>query len=101
VRSAAESYRENLWATQLYHVEVWIEKEALLGVIEAICEHDFFGVFRVISMLTRQVGLRRELNFRRRRIIATAAMLACHPSKWATLDRAIMAYATCARKFRT
>jgi hypothetical protein len=27
-----------VWATQRHHVEVWIEKEALLGVIEAICE---------------------------------------------------------------
>jgi hypothetical protein len=38
IRSAAESYREDLWLRQYHHVEVWIEKEALLGIIEDICE---------------------------------------------------------------
>jgi hypothetical protein len=33
----AEVYREDLWAGQRYRPEVWIEKEALLGVIESIC----------------------------------------------------------------
>lgn len=34
----AEQYAENLWATQPRHVEVWIEKDALIGVIENVCE---------------------------------------------------------------
>jgi hypothetical protein len=38
IRSVARSYREDLWLKQRHHVEVWIEKEALVGVIEAICE---------------------------------------------------------------
>jgi hypothetical protein len=37
IRSAVRSYRENVWEQQPYHVEVWIEKEALIGVIEDIC----------------------------------------------------------------
>jgi len=37
ISSAAASYRENLWKGQKYRPEVWIEKEALLGVIEDIC----------------------------------------------------------------
>ena len=38
--SAARSYREDLWAGQTYRPEVWIEKDALLGVIEDVCtEH--------------------------------------------------------------
>jgi hypothetical protein len=37
ISSAAESYREDLWAEQRYRPEVWIEKDALIGVIEAIC----------------------------------------------------------------
>ena len=32
------SYRIDKWANQKYHVEVWIEKEALAGVIEGICK---------------------------------------------------------------
>jgi hypothetical protein len=37
ISSAAESYREDLWRGQKYRPEVWIEKDALLGVIEAVC----------------------------------------------------------------
>jgi hypothetical protein len=35
--SAAHSYREDPWAEQQYRPEVWIEKDALLGVIEGVC----------------------------------------------------------------
>lgn len=33
IRSAAHSYRLDKWADQKYYVEVWVEKEALAGVI--------------------------------------------------------------------
>lgn len=36
-RKLAENYIEDLWATQPCHVEVWIEKDALVGVIEPVC----------------------------------------------------------------
>lgn len=36
IDSAAYSYREDLWANQDYYPEVWVEKEALAGVIERI-----------------------------------------------------------------
>lgn len=35
--SLARHYREDLWRTQPTHVEVWVEKDALLGVIEKAC----------------------------------------------------------------
>ena len=35
--SAAGSYRRDLWATQPVRPEVWIEKNALAGVIDSIC----------------------------------------------------------------
>ena len=38
IESAAESYHRDLWDGQKNHVEVWIEKDALLGVIEGVCE---------------------------------------------------------------
>lgn len=38
IKSAAHSYKEDLWAKQPVRVEVWIEKDALLGVIEPACE---------------------------------------------------------------
>lgn len=37
LRSAAASYLEDRWETQTARVEVWIEKDALVGVIEGVC----------------------------------------------------------------
>lgn len=37
LHSAAEGYRHDLWATQDLRIEVWIEKDALAGVIEPVC----------------------------------------------------------------
>ncbi len=37
VESAAASYRIDVWAGQPYRPEVWIEKDALVGVIEGVC----------------------------------------------------------------
>jgi len=37
VESAASSYGLNLWEGQDKRVEVWIEKDALIGVIERVC----------------------------------------------------------------
>lgn len=37
VSSAAASYRVDLWANQKHRPEVWIEKDALVGVIEGVC----------------------------------------------------------------
>jgi hypothetical protein len=40
VRGAAEQFRVDKWATQEYRPEVWIEKDALVGVIEGICQEN-------------------------------------------------------------
>ncbi len=37
IGAVSRQYREDLWATQKARVEVWIEKDALLGVIEGVC----------------------------------------------------------------
>lgn len=37
VRACANQYTVDLWAEQGTHVEVWVEKEALLGIIEPVC----------------------------------------------------------------
>lgn len=37
VRACAQQFRFDLWSNQDYYCEVWIEKEALVGVIEGIC----------------------------------------------------------------
>jgi hypothetical protein len=41
VASAANQYRINLWDTQPQYVEVWVEKDALIGIIEQVAKrHD-------------------------------------------------------------
>jgi len=37
IKSAAESFRIDKWATQKHRIEVWIEKDALVGVLDAVC----------------------------------------------------------------
>jgi hypothetical protein len=37
VKAAAEQFRIDKWARQDYRPEVWIEKDALIGVIEDVC----------------------------------------------------------------
>lgn len=37
VETIALGYREDVWRTQPHRVEVWIEKDALAGVLEACC----------------------------------------------------------------
>jgi hypothetical protein len=37
VAACATQFRHDAWDDQPYHVEVWIEKDALVGVIEGVC----------------------------------------------------------------
>lgn len=46
IRAARSSYREDKWKNQLNRLEVWVEKDALIGVIEGVCnryEVDYFA----------------------------------------------------------
>ncbi len=38
VGACADQYREDVWASQPYRPEVWVEKDALTGVIEGVSE---------------------------------------------------------------
>lgn len=38
IDACASQFRYDLWSTQTYRVEVWIEKDALAGVIAGVCE---------------------------------------------------------------
>ena len=40
IRACAEQFRLDHWAGQEYRPEVWIEKDALVGVIESVCERN-------------------------------------------------------------
>lgn len=48
IDGAAQQYRENVWHRQSYQPEVWVEKDALLGVISNVCTQ-----FRVPYFSTR------------------------------------------------
>jgi len=41
IKSCANGFTLDLWEDQDYMVEVWIEKQALIGVIEAVCNELF------------------------------------------------------------
>lgn len=46
IRAARSGYARDLWRTQEWRPEVWIEKDALVGVVEGICSRlrvDFFA----------------------------------------------------------
>lgn len=38
VKACAEQFRVDMWGGQPYRPEVWIEKDALIGVIEPVCQ---------------------------------------------------------------
>lgn len=38
LKAVAEQYQENPWRNQMARPEVWIEKDALVGVIEGVCK---------------------------------------------------------------
>lgn len=38
VASAAEQFRIDIWKTQKYRVECWVEKDALVGIMEVACD---------------------------------------------------------------
>lgn len=38
VSACAKQFRVNMWDTQPYYVEAWVEKDALVGVVESACD---------------------------------------------------------------
>ncbi len=40
IDSSADAYMRDYWEDQAYYIEVWIEKEALIGVIERECRNN-------------------------------------------------------------
>lgn len=45
VESCAEQFRYDIWADQKFRPEVWIEKDALIGVIEDVCRKNDVNFF--------------------------------------------------------
>jgi hypothetical protein len=45
IDASARSYRLSKWANQPYRIEVWIEKDALVGVLEQACPREDIAYF--------------------------------------------------------
>jgi hypothetical protein len=66
IDSAAQSYRLDKWADQPRRVEVWVEKEALAGVVERVAgEHDVdgFSCRGYVSQSEQWAAARRMLGY--------------------------------------
>jgi len=66
LRSAAYSYQRDKWADQENAVEVWIEKEALIGIIERTCrKYDvaYFACRGYVSQSEMWAASQRFLNY--------------------------------------
>jgi hypothetical protein len=62
IRSEVEYYAEDLWKDQRFRPEVWVEKDALIGVVAAECERwrvPYFSTRGYVGQLpAREAGLR-------------------------------------------
>lgn len=68
LRGAALGYRRDVWADQPYRVEVWIEKQALTGILMRPCEEldvPYFACRGYVSQSEqREAGMRAIHNYR-------------------------------------
>jgi hypothetical protein len=90
IGSAAHSYREDLWAGQIYRPEVWIEKDALLGVIEGVCTEyrvPYFAHRGNNSQTLQYEAGRRFAEFLSQGLIPVVLHLADHDPKGIDMTR--------------
>jgi len=69
IEACAKQYRIDKWAQQQYRVECWIEKDALVGVIEGVCNDldiDFFSCRGYTSQSEMWVAAMRLEKYRRK-----------------------------------
>lgn len=77
----ANQYAEDLWGDQPEYVEVWIEKDALTGVIEPVCQHlrvPYFACRGYVSQSELYDAARRLRNIVRSGKRATVLHLGDH-----------------------
>jgi len=68
IRACANQYRVDKWADQTYRPRVWIEKDALVGVIEGVCNEldlPYFscrGYTSQSEMWSAAMGIKKEIE---------------------------------------
>lgn len=65
LESARDSYHRDLWANQEMRFEVWIEKDALVGVIEAVCKENDVPYFSCRGYVSDSEMWRGAMRMRR------------------------------------
>jgi len=69
IQALRDQYRIDMWDNQRFRVEVWIEKEALVGVIEPVCREldvDFFACRGYVSQSEQwRAGMRARTRYNR------------------------------------
>lgn len=67
IAACADQYKEDAWRGQKWRPEVWIEKDALAGVIEKVCRElriDFFACRGYVSQSAQYDASKRFLRYR-------------------------------------
>lgn len=67
VQAVSEQYKEDLWRTQSSRPEIWIEKDALVGVIERPCQELRVPFFACRGYASQSAQYEAGLRFRRYR----------------------------------
>ncbi|MCG3177034.1 MAG: hypothetical protein MOGMAGMI_02000 [Candidatus Omnitrophica bacterium] len=93
LETAAKSFRYDLWEGQEYRPEVWIEKDALVGVIEEVCrENDvaFFSCRGYTSQSEMWAGAQRYLRMKKHDQTPVIIHLGDHDPSGKDMTRDIM-----------
>jgi hypothetical protein len=67
IRALSRRYSVDMWANQETRIEVWIEKDALLGVVETVCRDndvDYFACRGYVSQSTLYEAGKRMADYR-------------------------------------
>lgn len=66
LKTCAKAFRLDLWQGQEYRIEVWVEKEALIGIVEHICQPmriDYIACRGYMSQSEMRVAGQRFLKY--------------------------------------
>lgn len=66
VQRAAESYARDLWEAQPYYIEVWVEKDALMGIIARTCDAYDIPYCSCRGFTSQSAGWRAAMRLRHR-----------------------------------
>ncbi|SBW15298.1 hypothetical protein BR10RB9215_C12149 [Brucella sp. 10RB9215] len=90
INAAVNDYREDLWTTQDFRPEVWIEKDALVGVVQPVCRRwrvNYFACRGYTSQSEQYGAGLRFANMRRRRIRPVVFHLGDHDPSGVDMTR--------------